>query len=330
MGFHGNGTALDTMESWSTRRRDAEEVGPLLPGDGASMTSPTRERIAVVCRAPSLRLRSRAMRRYDLDSLDNRDPALMERLVGFIELIGRRYFRATVKGVERVPPGAALYVGNHSGGLMTPDTFLFCAALYRAHGIDAVPYGLGHEVAIALPIIHQIIVPLGAVRASHDNAHNLFARGRKVLVYPGGDVDSMRPYHDRDRIVFDGRRGYIRLALREGVPIVPVVSAGGHSTFRVLDDGRWLARALGADRLLRIKVWPIALSIPWGLTIGPAFLYLPWPTRILIEVLEPIRFDRHGEEAAADEDYVAACAERVETAMQSALARLAGERSARG
>jgi hypothetical protein len=70
------------------------------------------------------------------------------------------------------------------------DSFIFGAAVYEAHGLDAVPYGLGHEVAIQLPLIHQLVVPLGAVRACHENAHRLFERGCKVVVYPGGDLDA--------------------------------------------------------------------------------------------------------------------------------------------
>jgi len=264
--------------------------------------------------------------RYDIDSLENRDPALIDRAYRLVARPLERYFRSQVRGLERIPPGAGLFVGNHSSAMLTPDSFLFGAALYRRFGLRECPFGLGHEIAIQLPILHQIIVPLGAVRASHENAHRLFERGHKVLVYPGGDLDAMRPFRDRNRVVFGGRRGYLRLALRERVPLIPVVSAGAHGTLLILDDLRPLAESLGLARLLRVKVWPLTLSIPWGLTLGPPILYLPLPVRIWIEVLEPIRFERGGEEAAADEDYLSACAEHVEGTMQAALERLDAER----
>lgn len=265
-------------------------------------------------------------RLYDIDRVDQRDDALVERLARALGPFVTRYHRAEVRGVERVPPGPALFVANHNAGLWTPDSWLLCAALWRAHGVEGVPYGLGHEVVLGAPVFNQILIPLGAVRASHDNALRLFAAGRKVLVYPGGDVDSLRPFRHRDRIVFDGRRGYIRLALRAGVPVVPAVAAGAHSTFLVIDDLRWLARALGIDRRLRLKVMPLILSFPLGLTVGPLLPYLPFPSRILMEVLEPIRFELSGDAAAADEDYVSACAAEVESRMQAALTRLAAER----
>ncbi|MSP59639.1 MAG: glycerol acyltransferase [Myxococcales bacterium] len=259
---------------------------------------------------------------YDIDNLEQRDPKRIELALHFIEKVLIPWHRGEVRGVERVPSGAALFVGNHNGGLMTPDTFIFCRAIYRAHGLDGVPYGLGHEVPLSMPILNQLVVPLGAVRACDENARRLFDLGRKVLVYPGGDEDAMRPFRHRNRIVFGGRRGYIRTALRHSVPIIPVVAAGAHSTFIVLDDLRWLARWLGVDRRLRIKVWPAVLSFPWGLTVGPPPFYVPFPSKIRIEILDPIHFDRVGPEAAADAAYVAACAARVEAAMQQTLDRL--------
>lgn len=270
-------------------------------------------------------------RRYDIDDLDNRDDSLIDRLSRRAERPLARYFRAELRGLERIPDGPALYVGNHNSALLTVDTFVFFSAVNNRRGTEHVPYGLGHEYAIRLPLLHQFIVPLGAVRASHENAERLFRRGRKVLVYPGGDVDAMRPYRRRNEVIWDGRTGFMRLALRAGVPIVPLVSAGAHGTLLVIDDMRWLARALRLDRLpVRTHVWPLCLSLPWGLTVGPPLLYLPWPAKIAMEALPPMTFPRTGEAAAADDAYVTSCAEQVRLTMEGALQRLDAERAAGG
>ena len=175
--------------------------------------------------------------------------------------------------------------------------------------------------------IRRLVVPLGVVRANKENGQNLLARGSKVLVYPGGDIEALRPYRDRNRIVFDKRQGYIKLAITSGVPIYPVVTAGAHSTFVVLTDNRRLMKFLGTSKWLRFGTWPISLCLPWGMIVGPLQLYWPWPTRILQEILPPIFFERSGEAAAADDEYVKTCAEHVESTMQIALTRLANERS---
>lgn len=269
------------------------------------------------------------MTAFDPAEPDPRDQRRIASLVQVVEQVVQPYFRATVRGIERVPAGPALLVGNHNAGLLMPEVLLLGAALYRAQGLDGLPYGLAGDAVVSLPLLRELVVPLGAVRARPDAVRRLFARGAKVLVFPGGDYDAMRPFRDRHRIVFGGRQGYVRAAIREGVPVVPVVTAGAHSGLVILDDGRWLARLLRADRLLRIHVWPITLCLPWGLVVGPWLVYWPLPGRIRQEVLEPIRFDRQGDAAAADEAYVQACAHLVETTMQAALTRLVGERRGR-
>jgi 1-acyl-sn-glycerol-3-phosphate acyltransferase len=267
--------------------------------------------------------------RFDYDSLDNRDPRAVERVVRLIAEPMQRYFAAEIVGLENVIEGGAqLFVGNHNGGACAPEMFLFGAAVYRRFGLDALPYGLAHQVVGLFPPFARVLIPVGAVRASGANAARIFARSRNVLVYPGGDEESMRPSSQRDQIVFAGRKGYVRLALRHGVPIVPVVAFGAHDVFVVLDDGRWLAKGLGLDRLLRLKVMPTVLCLPWGVTLGPLVPFIPLPARIRIEVLPPVRFERHGDAAARDGDYVAACDERVRSLMQAALTRMAMERRA--
>jgi hypothetical protein len=82
--------------------------------------------------------------------------------------------------------------------------------------------------------------------------------------------------------------------------------------------------------LFRVKTWPLTLSLPWGLTAGPPFLYLPFPVRMIGEVLEPIMFERSGPEAAQDDQYVRRCDDLVRARMQAALTRLAAERRSTG
>lgn len=262
---------------------------------------------------------------YDVDSIDNRDPEAIDKLSKHVDGHTARYHKLQLHGIERVQPGAALFVGNHSSGGYGPDIPFFLSEMYKAYGLGEVPYGLMHGTAIKVPGFHQAFITKGAVRASHENAHKLFARNNKVLVYPGSDFDAYRPYRNRNKIVFEGRTGYIRLALRENVPIYPLVTCGAHAQFFIIDDMRWLAKF--SPKFIRSKVMPLALSIPWGLTLMPVMLpAFEFPMRILMEILEPVRFDRHGKAAAADETYVRACADSVESAMQETLTRLAQER----
>lgn len=263
---------------------------------------------------------------FDPDSLENRDPKAMEALFGKLDPLLARFFSPRVSGFERIPEGPALYVANHNAGLMMPDVFILASAIYRARGLTDMPYGLVHDLALRPDALNRLLCPIGAVRARPGTAERIFARGAKALAYPGGDLEVMRPFSKRDQVVFGNRRGYVRLALRTGVPISPVVTAGAHSAFMVLDDGGRVARALHLPQWARVNVVPTVLSFPWGLTFGFPPPYIPMPTRIYSEVLSPIRFAWTGEAAAADEKWVDECHARVVDTMQVALTRLARQR----
>ena len=259
-----------------------------------------------------------------------RDDAFIAWVAEHLGPLLMRYFGAEVFGLERWPEGPALCVGNHSGGLLSPDSFVFGAALVKEHGVEEIPFALGHDVVLDAPALGWLLRKLGAVPANHGGAHACFAADRKVLVYPGGDVDAMRPSRLRHQICFGGRKGYVRLALREGVPLVPIVAAGAHSGFYLFGDLAPLLRLVGLAQLFRLKTWPMGVSIPWGFTLGPPPPYFPPPTRILIEVMEPIVFGRQGPEAAEDAAYVEACDRMVRARMQSVMDRLVQERRRRG
>ena len=134
----------------------------------------------------------------------------------------------------------------------------------------------------------------------------------------------------RHRIHLAGRTGFIKLVLREEVPIIPVISTGAHETLIVLTDCQAIIRQLEQWKLLSWnwpfgKIFPIYLGLPWGLAIGPV-PNIPLPRQIHLHVCPAIRFERYGREAARDHHYVSACYEQVHNQMQIALNRLIRER----
>jgi len=166
----------------------------------------------------------------------------------------------------------------------------------------------------------------GAIEAGPTDAEAILRAGNILLVYPGGDHEVFRPWRDRNRIQFAGRRGFVRLALRAQVPVVPAVSVGAHESLVVVARGERLARMLRLDRTLRVTVMPLSLGPPFGIAPGgmPTF---PLPAKITTELCDPIDWTaRYGPDAADDEDVVTACYEEITTVMQSVLDRLAGER----
>jgi 1-acyl-sn-glycerol-3-phosphate acyltransferase len=247
--------------------------------------------------------------------LADRDPDLIRDLLPGLWLAASVYFRAEVTGLENLPPtGPLLCVGNHSGGVVLPDTLIFTLAFNAYFGVERPFHPVAHDRWFSTPGLRWIR-RLGILPASPANAKLALDAGAAVLVYPGGDWEAFRPSWRSGRIDFAGRTGFIRTALRHGVPIAPVVSLGGQETALFLSQGGRLARSLRLAERLRFSVLPVTVSVPWGLQVGAFAPYLPLPAKIRIRVLEP--FDvrqRFGPDPDVDEVY------RVITAdMQSAL-----------
>lgn len=255
-----------------------------------------------------------------------RDPDFVEYLLDAVEPALRHYFRAEVHGGEHIPgSGPALVVGNHSGGMQTAETFVLFREVMRRHGKHRALYGLGHNLVFDDPTLRKYAGRFGGLRAGHESARRAFERDALVLVYPGSDLDSFRPWSERHRVVFGERTGFIRLALENRVPIVPVVTVGAQEAFYVLTRGEGIARLFGLKKLLRTEVFPLALSLPWGL--APAVLpYIPLPTKMVTRFGSPIHFADLGPEAARDPEVVARCRAQVHGVMQAMLDGLAAER----
>jgi 1-acyl-sn-glycerol-3-phosphate acyltransferase len=162
----------------------------------------------------------------------------------------------------------------------------------------------------------------GTVAASPENARKALESGAALLVYPGGDYEVHRPSWQRNRVDFDGRKGFLRLALAQNVPIVPVVAIGGQETALFLTRGERLAKLFALDRLFRLKVLPISIGLPWGLKIGDMFGHIPLPAKITVETLPPIDLRAEfGADPDLDEVY-----DHLIRLMQDTLDALAAER----
>jgi 1-acyl-sn-glycerol-3-phosphate acyltransferase len=254
--------------------------------------------------------------------LDERDPDYIRANLPTLWLLTSIWFRGEVRNMGNVPEdGPVLLVGNHSGGNLTPDTHLFTLAFYTYFGVERAFYQLAHNLVLASPV-GPILRRYGTVAASHEHAHQALREGAALLVYPGGDWEVHRPSWEASKVDFDGRRGFIRLALKEGVPIVPVVSAGGQETALVLSRGDWLARLLQLDKLFRLKVLPLTVGPPWPLSVGDFLPRVPLPAKLTIEVLPPIHLrEQFGPDPDVDEVY-----EHVTRTMQETLDSLYAER----
>jgi 1-acyl-sn-glycerol-3-phosphate acyltransferase len=247
----------------------------------------------------------------------------------------RLWFRPTVSGWENLPEDAFLCVANHSGYGVMEILTLLCLWVGN-FGLSRPVVGLAHDIGLWWPF-RMVVLRIGGVRAGSAAGLEPLARGFPVLVFPGGDVDALRPFTERYRIHWGGRHGFLRTARAAGVRVVPLVICGSHAQYTLLPGGPLLARLLGL-RGLRLATWPLPLGgcvllgalSGWLLGLLPGYAaalaagvaFVPNPTRIDYQFLPP----EAPPAADADDSALAERAERLRRRMEEALVTLSAKR----
>ena len=323
-----NAAAAQTPDRWYATNFHSNPAGavgrPHCDGQEAHRTPPCGNESAHLCQGGAVTgvadilewARRQVVARVPKADLDQRDPDYIRDQLPGLWMLASLYFRADVRGLHRIPAeGPVLLVGNHSGGNVPPDTFVFTLAFCSYFGVERPFYQLAHNLVAIYPVLRGLR-KFGTVAASRDNARLALESGAAVLVYPGGDYEVYRPSWQRHVVELGGRKGFVRLARETAVPIVPVASVGGQETALFLGREQWLARLLKLDKVLRLKSVPISVALPWGLNITDWLGHIPLPAKIVIEVQEPIEVDRDDQ----------AVYDKVVASLQAGVDRLAAER----
>jgi 1-acyl-sn-glycerol-3-phosphate acyltransferase len=263
---------------------------------------------------------------WDGLALDCRDPDYIRAWMPVAEFFSRYYFRVRLQGVHNIPAtDPVIFVGNHSGGLSTPDTAMAAHAFWTHCGPDRAVYALVDPGIFKIKPLDRHIMKVGGLAATPRMAERVLEAGRSILIYPGAGDEAYRSYGNRNVIDLRDRSAYIRLAIRHRAPIVPVVCAGGHETLVVLDDGEALATALGLDRLGVTRL-PLTYSWPHGLAYG-VHHNLPFPARLDLAIGQPITLTGFTRAMGRDRDIVRTCHQHVESRMQAMMDALVEARA---
>src|SRR4051812_21149722 len=234
------------------------------------------------------------------------------------------WFRMDVEGWENIPEAPVLLVGIHSGAPFVWDAWTIGIHWWRRFGTSRPLHGTAHDALMAAPGVGAYFRRMGVIPAARDSMASALAAGHDVAVWPGGEVDSLRPWTKRDEAILGGRKGFIRLAINAGVPIVPIATVGGPDSMPVLARGRRIAKALQLDKVARLKMFPVALQAPWGLS--PALLpEIPLPTKIRTAFQEPIEVEPDPG-LAGDDGYLEEKYEEVRASIQGGMDALARQR----
>lgn len=238
-------------------------------------------------------------------------------------------FPVMASGLPRIPSPPLMIVSNHSGGSTVLDCLGLAYAWYSQFEGTRPLHFLAHEILLATRITGPFFDRVGVLKTSKAVAREVLMDWRRdVVVLPGGDQDTWRPYKHRFQVNFAGRVGYAKIALESRAPVLPVANAGAHETLIVLTDGARIAERLRLHDLFRIDVFPIHLSLPWLIGVGP-WPHLPFPRPLRYRFGQPVPLPEGLEPGKpVTKEQIRDYDRRVRAALQSLLDDLAAEEQA--
>ncbi len=263
------------MQGPGARRRG---LAAWLPDPLASLGREIDERIA--------RLPTR-LNEYGFDSFGY-DPRYSRPAALAAALLYRYWLRVETHGIDRVPEGRVLLIGNHGGNTFAYDGAMLGMAMLLEAEPPRIVRGMAEYYLPQIPFFSVLMHRIGSVVGTPENCVQLLERGEAIMVFPEGSRGFVKPYSKAYRLQRFGL-GFMRLALETDTPIVPVGIVGSEEQSPALADVKWLGRLVGSP------AFPITPTFPW-LGLGG---FVPLPVKFRIHFGEPMRFegDAHEEDA---------------------------------
>ncbi|MGH9230183.1 MAG: lysophospholipid acyltransferase family protein [Acidimicrobiales bacterium] len=238
-----------------------------------------------------------------------RSEQLRELVRRIYDPVYEHWFRVEWDGFDKIPAeGGALMVANHAGAIPTDAPSIM-------HGIERdlgrPVYGLADDIFKRVPVVNLGWSRLGGVQAHPDNAYRLLREQQHlVMVFPEGSKGPGKTYSERYQLRRFGRGGFVQIAMRSGVPIIPMSIIGSEETMPILFKLPMLARALG------VPYFPVTANM---LALGPLGIIVPFPAKMRIRVLDPVHFDVPPDQARYSRSRVMDASEQIRQTIQDSL-----------
>lgn len=220
----------------------------------------------------------------------------------------RHWFRVEWEGLEHIPQeGGALLVSNHAGAIPSDAPAIM-------HGIETElgrpVYGMADHFFKATPVVGTLWARGGGVVAHPDNAYRLLREQQQLaLVFPEGTKGPSKTYTERYRLRRFGRGGFVEIAMRAGVPIIPIAVVGSEESMPILFKLPSLAKAIG------VPYFPITANM----ALGPLGAAVPFPAKFKLRVLEPVTFDVEADQPRYSRSRIMDESEAIRQQIQEAL-----------
>ena len=221
----------------------------------------------------------------------------------------RRWFRTEWEGLEKIPTeGGALLVANHAGAIPSDAPVIM-------HGIEEElkrpVYGLADNLFRTIPVVGTLWSRVGGVPAHPDNAYRLLSeQGQLVLDFPEGVKGPAKTINERYQLRRFGRGGFVEIAMRAGVPVIPIAVIGAEESMPTL------ARIPYLPSLVGVPYAPLTANM---VLMGPLGLVGYLPAKFKLRVLDPVHFDVPPDQERYSRSRVMDESEAIRDRIQSAL-----------
>jgi len=235
------------------------------------------------------------------------DPSAAGRFYGVLDGLST-VLGVEVSGIDKIPKGRALLVANHAFGW---DVTFAMSAIWR--DTRRPVWALGEHAWWRVPFLRRLASAVGTVDGTRENADRLLSRDELVLVLPGGLREAVKPRELRYRLLWGHRYGFIRAAIRNQAPILPLASIGGDDVFDFIGNAfrrgeRWL-RCTGLPIPLPAHLLPIPHFVRLRFIVGDPIT--PPLDRASADDFDAVRRLRHEVEGALHEIFEVELARRV-------------------
>jgi len=220
-----------------------------------------------------------------------------------------KWFRAEWEGLEHIPKtGGALLVANHAGAIPSDAPVIM-------HGIekelDRPVYGLAEYLFRAIPVIGTLWSRTGGVPAHPDNAYRLLHDEQQLaLVFPEGSKGPGKTVNERYQLRRFGRGGFVEIAMRAGVPVIPIAVVGAEESMPIVWKSPRLAKLTGVPYV------PLTLN---NFVFGPLGYLAYFPAKFKLRVLPPVTFDVPEDQERYSKSRVTEEADQIRRQIQDAL-----------
>jgi 1-acyl-sn-glycerol-3-phosphate acyltransferase len=220
-----------------------------------------------------------------------------------------KWFRTEWQGLEKIPElGGALLVANHAGAIPSDAPVIM-------HGIEKElgrpVYGLADYFFRSVPVVGTLWARAGGVSARPANAYRLLKeQDQLALVFPEGTKGPSKSYTDRYQLRRFGRGGFVEIAMRAGVPVIPIAVVGSEEAMPVLFRLPTVAKALG------VPYFPVTANV---FAFGPLGVVMPFPAKFKLRVLDPVHFDVPPDQDRYSKSRIMEESERIRTQLQEAV-----------